>query len=131
MAAYWQVLAGVLLAVVLGITLSKQGKDMTVLLTLGVCAMVVVAAAAFLEPVIRFLRSLHAVGQLDEKVLTVMLKAVGITLVSQIAVMICDDAGFGALGKAVKLLATAAVLYLSLPLMESLISLIQTMAGGL
>lgn len=130
MDTFWQVLAGVLMAVVLGITLSKQSKDMTVLLALAVCAMVVLVAAAYLEPVIDFVRSLQSVGQLDSDMVSIMLKAVGISLVSEIACMICADAGFGSLGKAIKILATAAVLWLALPMMQSLLSMLQKMVGA-
>ena len=131
MAELWRVIAGVLLSVVVGICLSKQGKDMTVLLTLAVCAMVTLVAGSFLEPVISFVRSLCVSGRLDAQILTTMLKAVGISLVSQIASLICEDAGFGSLGKAVKLLTGAALLYLTLPTMESLLSIIESITGGL
>lgn len=131
MAAFWQGIGGALLAVIVGLTLSKQGKDMTVLLTLAVCAMVLLVAQSFLQPVIDFLRLLHTDGLLDGQMLSLMLKAVGISLISQIAGVICDDAGFCALGKAVKLLSAAAVLYLCLPMLESLLSIIENIVGGL
>ena len=101
------------------------------LLTLAVCAMVLLVAQSFLQPVIDFLRQLHTDGLLDGQMLSLMLKAVGISLISQIAGVICDDAGFGALCKAVKLLSAAAVLYLCLPMLESLLSIIENIVGGL
>ena len=131
MAAYWQVIAGVLLTVVVGLTLSKQGKDTATLLSLAVCAMVMLTSRVFLEPVISFLRSLQEKGYLDGEVLTTMLKAVGISLVSQISCFICEDGGFGSLSKAVRLMTAAALLYLMLPMLESLLSLLESVAGGL
>lgn len=129
MERFLQVLAGVLLTVVLGVVLSKQNKDMATVLTVAVCCMAVAVAASYLEPVIDFVRQLQEVGQLDSDMLQILLKAVGIGLVAQIAELICSDSGNGALGKTIQILATAAVLWLSLPLMRSLLEMVQKIMG--
>ncbi len=128
---FYQVTAGVLLAVVLGMTLSKSSKDMALVLTMAVCCMVLAAAVVYLEPVLDFVRELQALGQLDSTMSGVLLKAVGIGLVAEIAVLICNDSGNGALGKALQILATVVILGLSLPLMKTLLELIQRIMGEL
>lgn len=129
MGTFITVLAAVLLAVVLGLVLSKQSKDMSLLLTMATCAMVMIAAAVYLQPVLDFVRRLQSVGNLDSDILQIMLKSVGIALVGEIAGMICNDSGFAAMGKAIRILSTAAILWLSLPLMESLLELLQKIMG--
>ena len=59
MERYLQVTAGVLLTVVLGIALGKGSKDITLVLSMVVCCMVLTAAFAYLEPVIDFLKELQ------------------------------------------------------------------------
>lgn len=129
MASFWQIAAGVFLAVVLGVVLNKQNKDLSMLLTLIVCAMVLWVAASYLQPVLDFAENLQELGQLDSEILRILWKAVGITLIAEIATLVCQDAGTGALGRAVQLLAAAAVLWLSLPLMESLLETVQKIVG--
>lgn len=122
-------IAGVMLALILGITLSKQGKDMTVVLTVAVCCMVVTVAISFLDPVVDFFSLLRSVGDLDRDIMGIILKCTGISLIAEIAGLICSDSGFGAMGKAIKILAVAAVLWLSLPLMTSLVEMLQSVMG--
>ena len=122
-------IAGVMLALILGITLSKQGKDMTVVLTVSVCCMVVTVAISFLDPVVDFFSLLRSVGDLDSDIMGIVLKCTGISLIAEIAGLICSDSGFGAMGKAIKILAVAAVLWLSLPLMTSLVEMLQSVMG--
>ena len=129
MTAFWQVLAGVLIAVVLGVALSKQGKDITLLLSMAVCCMVLLVAVSYLEPVVDFVEQLQTIGNLDSDMLKIMLKAVGIGLVAEIAVLICNDSGNSALGKAVQILASGVVLWLAIPLMTSLLELVQKIVG--
>ena len=122
-------IAGVMLALILGITLSKQGKDMTVVLTVAVCCMVVTVAISFLDPVVDFFSLLRSVGDLDSDIMGIILKCTGISLIAEIAGLTCSDSGFGAMGKAIKILAMAAVLWLSLPLMTSLVEMLQSVMG--
>lgn len=129
MSAFFQTVSGCLIAVVLSIVLSRQGKDMTLLLGIAVCCMVLCIALRYLEPVIEFIQKLRQIGELDNQMLTVMLKAVGIGVVAEIAGLICTDAGSGAIGKTIQIMASAVILSLSVPLMTSLIELIQKIVG--
>lgn len=124
-----RIAAGVLLTVLLTVLLNKQGKDMALLLTAAVCCMVITVAMKYLEPVMDFVRELEAVGSLDSDMVRILLKTVGVSLIAEIAALICADCGNSALGKAVQILAIAAALWLSLPLLQGLLSMIQKMLG--
>ncbi len=113
-----------LIAVVLGLILAKQNKDISVLLTLAVCAVIVIVALEYLHPVIDFFRKLKVLGQLDSELFGVLLKAVGIGLLSEITGLICTDSGNGALGKTLQILSTAVIIWISLPLLNSLLDLV-------
>ncbi len=131
MERYWQAAAGVLLAVILGLVLGKQGKETGLLLTIAVCCMTACAAVSYLKPVLDFVQQLQQIGQLDGEILQILLKVVGIGLVGEIASLICTDAGNGALGKTLQLLTTSVILWLSLPLLTLLLELIQQILGEL
>lgn len=131
MELFWKAAAAVLLAVVLGLALGKQEKDIGVLLTMAVCCMAASIAIHYLEPVLDFLRELQALGDLQGDMLGILLKAVGIGLVAELAGMVCSDAGNASLGKTMQMLGSAVILYLSLPIFSSLLTLIQEILGAL
>ena len=114
-----------LIAVILGLVLSKHGKDFTLLLTITVCTAVAAAAIIHLSPVLDFIQRLEQLGNLDIEIIGILLKCVGISVVSEIAALICSDAGQAAMGKGLQLLGTAVVLCLSVPIFNSLIDLVE------
>lgn len=129
MELFLQAAAAVLLAAVLSLTLGKLGKDVGVLLTMAVCAMVMILGISYLQPVIDFLRQLEALGNLNGDMVAILFKVVGIALLSEIAGMVCADSGNASLGKALHTLATAVILWLSIPIFNALLDLIQEILG--
>ena len=129
MELFWKTAAAVLLALVLVPTLEKTEKDFSVLLTMAVCAMAAMAAISYLKPVLDLLWQLRDLGDLAGQTLEILLKAVGIGMVAEIAGMICRDAGNGSMGKTMQILASAVILYLSIPLLKGILSLIQEILG--
>lgn len=125
MEIFTKTVGGILIAIILFLVLSKQGKEFSLLLTLAVCCIVSVVAVGYLEPVIAFFEKLRAVGQLDSSLLEIILRAVGIGIISEITGLICADAGNAALGKSLQMLACAVVLWMSVPLFTSLLELVE------
>ncbi len=131
MELFWKAAAGVLLTTVLTLTIGRQEKDLAVVLSMAVCCMASIAAFSALEPVLDFLYRLEQLGNLQEGAFGILLKILGIGIVSEVAGHICRDGGNDALAKTLQLLATAVILQLSLPVMETLLELIRTILGGL
>ncbi len=129
MSSFLQMVGGVLIAVVLGLTLNKQGKDIALLLGTAVCCMVLLVAVTYLEPVLEFIDTLQTVGNLDSEIIRILLKAVGVGLVAEIAALICADSGNSAMGKAIHILACCVILWLAIPLMTQLLTLLQKILG--
>ena len=70
-------------------------------------------------------------GQLESDTLTILLKAVGIGLVTEVTCLICTDAGNAALGKTLQFLSCAVILWLSIPLLNELLELIDNILGAI
>ena len=121
----------VLITVILTLALGSKGKETGILLTMAACVMVMILGISYLQPVMDFLRKLETLGNLDGRLVGVLFKVVGIGLVSEIAGMICADAGRASLGKSLHLVAAAVILWLSLPIFTALIDLIQSILGGI
>ncbi len=131
MDGFLQAAAGVLLAAILGLMLSKQWKEAAMLLTIAACCMVAAAAVSYLKPVVALLTQLQDQANLDPEFLRILLKVVGIGLIAEIAALICSDAGNASLGKVLQVLASAVILWLSIPLLTELMSLVSGILGGL
>lgn len=131
MTLFLQVCGAVLLSVILVLTLKNQGKEIGLLLAIGMCIMAALAAMQYLRPVMDFLKSLENLGGLDSTMVTALLKVTGIGMITEIANLICKDAGNESMGKALQLMGTAVILWLSMPLFTALITLIQKILGEL
>lgn len=129
MELYFKGAAGILLAAVLGLALQKQEKDLSAVLTAAVIAMAAVLMLRLLEPVTELLRQLEQVGNLRSDALELLLKASGIGLTAEVAGLVCADAGNAALAKMLRLLGTAAILCLSVPMFTALLECITEMVG--
>ena len=122
MELFWKALAGILIAAILSITLKQ---DMALLLSLAVCAMGAMILLEYLEPVLDLLRRLEAMADLQSDMLRVLLKALGLALVSELTSLICADTGNAALGKIIRMLTNAAILWLSVPVLQSVLEVLQ------
>jgi len=128
MELFWKAAAGILITALLSLTL---GKDMGILLCLVVCAMGSMITLEYLEPVIDLLQRLEAMADLQSGMLGILLKAMGITMISELASVVCDDSGNSSLGKSVRILANAAILWLSVPLFQAVLTILQQILGEL
>lgn len=131
MDGFWKAAAAILLTVILALAVGRQEKDLSVLMSMAVCCLAGVIAISYLEPVMDLMWELGELGEVSGGTLEILMKAVGIALVSEIAGMLCTDAGSGSLGKMLQMVGSAAILYLSIPLFRSLLTLIQEILGEL
>ena len=85
----------------------------------------------YIRPVADFIRMLAQMTKLDTTLTKTMFKMVGIAIVAEIAELLCGDGGNQAIGKTIQLLASALILYLSLPMMTAFLELIEGILGEL
>jgi stage III sporulation protein AD len=93
--------------------------------------LLIVSAASYLQPVIDFVMRIKRKADLDSDALNIILKAVGVGVLTEIVGMICCDAGFTALDKAIKFVSSVVVLWLSIPLFDALLELLETILGNI
>lgn len=128
MGLYWKAIGGILIALVLGLAL---GKDMSLLLSIAVCAMGTAVAVSYLEPVVSMLKHIQNLSALKTDTLEVLFKIFGIALISEIMGMICADSGNSAAQKMLRILSYSGILWVSIPIFESVILLLQQILGGI
>lgn len=128
---YVKAIGCVLIGTVLCLCLYGKEKDISLVLSLTICLLVAGTALSYLQPVISFFGQLQQLIGLDNDLLNILFKAVGVSIMGQIAELICIDAGQASVGKAVQLLTSAVILWISLPLYSQILSLIEELLTAL
>lgn len=131
MDGFWQGISLALVGTVAVIVLGRNRTELSLVLITGVVAMVAVLALSYLSPVADLLYRLQTMSGMDNTFLKTLFKAAGVAIVTEIAQMICMDAGNASLGKTIQLLGTATMLYLALPLIDQLLDLIENVMNNL
>lgn len=124
-----KLIAGVLITAIIYLILSKRDKEITVLLTLAVCCMIVGIAVVYMRPLFDFFNDLRKAADLNSDFLKILLQAVGIGLLSEITSLICTDIGNAAMGKTIQIVSSSLILYISLPLFQKLMTMISEIMG--
>ena len=122
---FLKVMAAVLIAVILKMVLAKQSADTALLLTIAVCCIVVCASLSYIQPIISFAYRMVELGNFGSSHLGIILKSVGIGMISQIVTLVCADSGNQSISKAVQIMTIAVILCLSVPVLEQMLSLIE------
>ena len=120
-----------LISVIVCQVLAKQNKDMSSLLGIAVCALIAIGAMQYIHPMIDFFRRLKVIGQLEPELFAILIKAVGVGILSEITQMVCTDSGNSALGKSMQIMATSVIIWLSLPLLNTFIQMIENILEAL
>lgn len=121
----------ILLSLILIIAVGKQEKGISIILSLLVCCMLAISAMRYIRPIVDFFYQLEILSSLQNYGLDSLLKIMGIGFISEISSLVCQDAGNASLGKGLQILAAIVMINLSLPIMERLLELIQTVLGGI
>lgn len=129
METFWKAIAVIILTVILGVTLGKTEKDISVVLSVAACSIIMIIAMQYLEEVIAFLWQLSSKESEQIPSIKIILKITGVALVTELTTLISSDAGNSALGKAVEILGNAAILNLALPLLETFLTILQELMG--
>ena len=122
----WAVCA--LCAAAFGAVLKKNNRELSLLLTAGAAALLLLSALEGLAPLVSRLEDTAAA--LPGEYGKIMLKAVGIAVTGQFASHTCKDAGESALAFAVELSAKAAILAAAFPLITQLLGNVGEILGA-
>lgn len=115
-------------ALVCILILRTQKNEFSTLVAIGASVMLLGAAVVTLFPVLEFVRdTVESTG--FSKYFSTLMKALGITLTTELCSSVCRDAGEGALGAKLELVGKAEILLLCLPLIGELVALAADMVG--
>lgn len=113
-----------IIGAVTGILLKQYCREQAMFSSIAICVMVIAAALAFASPAIEQLEVLFEKTSLDKSCFKSLLKAMGICYMTGIAADICRDSGEQALASAVEIWGRIALLILTMPMIDSILTLI-------
>ena len=110
--------------------IKKYCGDISILITLAGAVCIGILFLRLLQPILTFLDELQELSGLDPDLLAPIIKCLGVSLLTQICVNICNDAGQNAVGKMIEISGSVLCLYLSIPLFHCVLSLLETIGGN-
>ncbi len=119
-----------LTAVMLAKVLQRFAAEQAMLLTLLLCVGLTAAAVLSLTPMLERMDLLLAAGGLTADETAALSKGAGVCIVTELAAEICKDAGESALACAVTMTGKAALLLLALPLVSSMLGVVQSLLAA-
>jgi len=111
----------------LGLSIKKNSPEISLLLVVAASCAVLMAAMSAISKITDFLRSLSEASGISPVSISIILKTIGIGIVSKLASDISRDSGQSALSASVELLGSAAALYTALPLMQAVMKMINSL----
>ena len=125
MDTYFKTVACIFVFLLLYLVVGKWSKDFSMLIATSVCCLVAIIIFGYIDPVISFIKDLQITANINADIFETVLKSVGIALLSEICNLLCSDCGNSSMGRMVQLLGSSVILWLSIPLFKSFLSLIE------
>ncbi|UOO37140.1 stage III sporulation protein AD [Oscillospiraceae bacterium CM] len=113
---------------VLALVIRKNSPELALMLTVSLALVALYLAFDTIKSVTDFVLSLSDMALVSPAVLSIVFKAVGISIITKLSADVCRDAGQSSVASGVELAGSFAALYLALPLFETVITMIQSLA---
>lgn len=112
--------------VVLTLVLKKNSPETAILMTLALCCLLLYLTLDVLGNITDFITELSDFAGVTSAAISVVLKTVGIAIVTKLVSSVCSDAGQSSVASALEIVGAAAALYVALPLMKSVFEMINS-----
>lgn len=109
------------------LTLLTRKQEFSILASMAVILLILTMALTFMKPVLTFMDTLSSTAGLGNGTVAPVVKALAIGFITSIGTNLCEDAGEKTIGAALKMAGGIAAVYVLLPLMESLLQLLEQM----
>lgn len=112
-------------AAVLSAVLRQYNREYGLYISLAACALIIGAVLNAVSPLLSLIGTLREAAGLDSAYVAVLLKALAVCCMTQLASDCCRDGGEAAIASKIDFAGRIAVLLISVPLFEKLIGLIK------
>lgn len=113
---------------IFSLVIKKNSPEMALMLTIALAIAAFCLAFDMIKSIAGFITSVADASSISPSVLSIVFKAIGISIVTKLASDVCKDAGQSSIASGVEMTGAFAALYISLPLMQTVIGMIETLA---
>ena len=125
-----QIVSLAVICAVAAVLIREKAGSLAAALSLAFCAAALLLSLRFFGPILDFAERLRTLSGLNGSVTSPLLKSAGLGILTQVAGSLCEDAGEKSLAKTVDICGSIFALYVSLPLMNSVLELMEHILGG-
>lgn len=121
---YFRTISITLVGTFVCLILSKNAKDYGLLIGIILCCMIGTLAAWYFKPILELIDKFGQISDHISPWIVILVKSVGLSFIGETVSAICIDAGQAAIAKVMQTTTTLAILWVSIPLIQSLMDLI-------
>ncbi len=118
------VMAFIIIAVILALSLKAKNPEISSLISIAICIVIVSLCIGRLEAIINSLKSITNHINIEKTYLIVLLKLIGIAYICEFASGISKDAGYSAVASQIELVGKLTMLMVSMPILLQVIETI-------
>lgn len=115
------------LGAILGLLTRKNSGEFGVLVSIGVVVLMMASVLGLLKPVLEFVYALKDRAELGDGMISPVMKTLAIGYLSQTGKNICQEAGEKTVAEVIAFSGSVAAIYVLLPLVESVLLLMEQM----
>jgi stage III sporulation protein AD len=112
---------------VLGLVIRKNSPEMALMLTVSLALIALYLAFDTIKGITDFVRSLTDAAKISPAVMAIVLKTIGVSIVTRLSADVCRDAGQSSVASGIELAGAFTALYISLPLFKTVIGMIESL----
>lgn len=127
MAVLIKIAAVAVAGAILGLVIRKNSPEMALMLTISLALTALYLAFDTIKSVTDFVSSLADAAQISPAVLSVVFKAVGISVVTKLSSDVCRDAGQSSVASGIELAGAFAALHVALPLFKTVMDMVRSL----
>lgn len=116
-----------IVAAALAVVLRQHRPEFAILVSLGAGVFILYKISANIVPVVEQIQSILTAAALPSGYASILFKALGMCFITQIACDTCKDAGESAISSKVEIAGKIAVLVVSLPLFQQVLSIVYSL----
>lgn len=131
MELFFKIAAAVILTAIVSLTIGSIEKEYGIIITIAGSCAVFLSCAYFLTPIIDFVWEIANMSGQQSDIIISMCKITGLSFLCDVSCAICNDAGNTSLGKTLQLCGTVVVLWIALPIFQSLLQILRQILGGI
>ncbi len=125
-----KIAAGSVISVILMVTLRKRNSELSLALSLLVCAVLFLCGLQSFRVIWNYLTDLGNTAEIITPLFGNVMKVCGISILTHITMTFCQEAGEAAVGKVVELCGGAAAVCAMMPMLDAIVSLTEDLLGG-